>query len=134
MYIIIGHFGKYHNTLCLSPQILHKHCLSLGTIGSPKRNWKQDLCKILVDKQRVLWYFLKWPIMSCRSVMDRWIIYFYSFSVFYQQEQRKKEGEKNTAWVMLLQGHVAGYSAVRPFSIFAEIPKWNTVPYFQGCK
>ena len=22
----IGHFGKYHNTLCLSPQILHKHC------------------------------------------------------------------------------------------------------------
>ena len=23
----IGHFGKYHNTPCLSPQILHKHCL-----------------------------------------------------------------------------------------------------------
>ena len=22
----IGHFGKYHNILCLSPQILHKHC------------------------------------------------------------------------------------------------------------
>jgi len=22
----IGHFGKYHNALCLSPQILHKHC------------------------------------------------------------------------------------------------------------
>ena len=22
----IGQFGKYHNTLCLSPQILHKHC------------------------------------------------------------------------------------------------------------
>ena len=22
----IGRFGKYHNTLCLSPQILHKHC------------------------------------------------------------------------------------------------------------
>ena len=22
----IGHFGKYHNTLCLSPRILHKHC------------------------------------------------------------------------------------------------------------
>ena len=21
----IGHFGRYHNTLCLSPQILHKH-------------------------------------------------------------------------------------------------------------
>ena len=25
--LAIGHFGKYHNTLCLSPQILHKHCL-----------------------------------------------------------------------------------------------------------
>ena len=22
----IGHFGKYHNTLSLSPQILHKNC------------------------------------------------------------------------------------------------------------
>ena len=22
----IGHCGKYHNTLCLSPQILHEHC------------------------------------------------------------------------------------------------------------
>ena len=22
----IGHSRKYHNTLCLSPQILHKHC------------------------------------------------------------------------------------------------------------
>ena len=22
----IGQFGKYHNTLCLCPQILHKHC------------------------------------------------------------------------------------------------------------
>ena len=24
--IVIGHFGKYHNTLCLSPQTLHEHC------------------------------------------------------------------------------------------------------------
>ena len=22
----MSHFGKYHNTFCLSPQILHKHC------------------------------------------------------------------------------------------------------------
>ena len=22
----MGHFGNNHNTLCLSPQILHKHC------------------------------------------------------------------------------------------------------------
>ena len=24
--VTIGHFGKYHNTLCLSPQILQTHC------------------------------------------------------------------------------------------------------------
>ena len=35
---------------------------SLGTIASPKRNLKQCLCKIGGDKQRVLWYFPKWPI------------------------------------------------------------------------
>lgn len=23
---VIGYFGKYHNSLCLSPQILPKHC------------------------------------------------------------------------------------------------------------
>ena len=58
----IGHFGKYHNTLCLFPQILHKHCFCflLGPLN--QRNWKQCLCKIWGDKQRVLWYFPKWPI------------------------------------------------------------------------
>ena len=37
-----------HNALCLSPQNLHKHCLQflLGPI-SPKRNWRQCVCKIL---------------------------------------------------------------------------------------
>ena len=42
----IGHFGRYQNTLCVSPQILHKHALflfSLGTIVSLKRNLKQNL-------------------------------------------------------------------------------------------
>ena len=56
----IGHFGNYHNTLPFPPQIEHKLWLflfSLGTIVSPKRNWKQCLCKIWGDKQRVLWYF-----------------------------------------------------------------------------
>ena len=32
------------------------------SIVSPKRNWKQCLCKIWRDKQRVLWHFPKWPI------------------------------------------------------------------------
>ena len=60
----IGHFRKYHNTLYLSPQILHKHCFCflLLPFKSPKRNWKQCLCNIWGDKQRVLWYCTKWPI------------------------------------------------------------------------
>ena len=33
------------------------------TIVSPERNWKQCLCKILGHKQRILWYFPKWPIV-----------------------------------------------------------------------
>ena len=24
--MLVGHVGKYHNTICLFPQILHKHC------------------------------------------------------------------------------------------------------------
>ena len=33
-----GHFGKYHNTLCLSPQILHEHCFCflLGPLKVPR--------------------------------------------------------------------------------------------------
>ena len=36
----MGHFGKCHNTFCLSPQILHKHCFRvLGpTIRENKNN------------------------------------------------------------------------------------------------
>ena len=36
----IGHFEKYHNTLCLSPQILHKHCFQflLGITMVPREN------------------------------------------------------------------------------------------------
>ena len=34
----IGQFEKYHNTLCLSPQILHKHCFCfpLGLLYFPR--------------------------------------------------------------------------------------------------
>ena len=36
----IDHFEKYHNTLCLSPQILHEHCLQflLGLKMVPREN------------------------------------------------------------------------------------------------
>ena len=35
---------------------------------SAKRNWKQCLCKIWVDKQRILWYFPKWGIHVFQSI------------------------------------------------------------------
>jgi len=36
----MDNFGKYHNTLCLSLQILHKHCSQflLGLTMLPKEN------------------------------------------------------------------------------------------------
>ena len=36
----ISHLEKYHNTLCLSPQILHKHCFQflLGLTTTPREN------------------------------------------------------------------------------------------------
>ena len=36
----IGHFRKYHNIPCLSPQILHKHCFQflLGLTMVPREN------------------------------------------------------------------------------------------------
>ena len=39
LYWLISHFGKYHNTLCLSPQILHKlcFCFLLGPLKSQEK-------------------------------------------------------------------------------------------------
>ena len=41
----MGHFGKYHNTLCLSPQLLHKHCFQflLGLTMATKTTLVQNL-------------------------------------------------------------------------------------------
>ena len=37
---VIGHFQKYHNTLCLSSKILHKGCYDflLGLTMAPREN------------------------------------------------------------------------------------------------
>ena len=45
---LIGHFGKYHNTLCLSPQILHKHCFQflLGLTMVPRENKNNAYAKL----------------------------------------------------------------------------------------
>ena len=58
----IGHFGKYHNTLCLSPPNFAWALfpVSLATYSGPERKQKQYL--IWEDKQRVWWYFSNWPI------------------------------------------------------------------------
>ena len=44
----MGHFGKYHDSLCFTPPnfAIALFLFSLGTIVSPKGNWKQCLCKI----------------------------------------------------------------------------------------
>ena len=41
---IIGHFGKYHNILCLSPQILHKHCFQFLLY----LQWSQEKTKTML--------------------------------------------------------------------------------------
>ena len=37
---LIAHLGKYHNTLCLSAKILHKHCFQFlyGRTMVPREN------------------------------------------------------------------------------------------------
>jgi len=44
----IGHFRKHHNTLCLSPQILHKHRLQflLGLTMVPRENKNNAYLKL----------------------------------------------------------------------------------------
>ena len=50
----------YHNTLCLSPQNLHKYCLQflLGVKMSPRETENNAYAKFWDDKQRVLWYVM----------------------------------------------------------------------------
>ena len=68
----IRHFHIDHNALCLPPKTLHNHCFQflLGiTYGHPKRNRRQQLCKIWGSgvvvvgegvKQGALWSMEKW--------------------------------------------------------------------------
>ena len=49
----IGHFRKYHNILCLSPQILHKHCFQflLGLTMIPRENKNNAYAKFGVTNK-----------------------------------------------------------------------------------
>ena len=64
----VGQFKKCRDTLCLSTKVLPTYCFlflfSLLTIVSPRRIWKQCLCTILTEKQRVLRYYLKQTIRN----------------------------------------------------------------------
>ena len=56
----IGIFGKYHNSLCLSPQILHEHCFQflLGLTMVPKENktmLMQNLGETNKDYYGIFW-------------------------------------------------------------------------------
>ena len=70
MHTIIVHFGKHHNALYLSPQILRKHCFQflLGLTMVPRENKNNAYSKLgggggVGGEQRVLWYFPKWLII-----------------------------------------------------------------------
>ena len=68
--VIIDHSRNtiaYHNALCLSPKILHKHFLQfvLGVKMAPRETENNAYAKFWGLKQRALWYgmvFLEWSI------------------------------------------------------------------------
>ena len=64
----IGHFGKYHNTLCLSPHILHKLCFQflLGLTNGPKRIHKQCLSKIWRASTKSIMVFFHNGLLCCK--------------------------------------------------------------------
>ena len=68
----------YHNVLCSSPPNFAwaLFSVSLGAILTPKRNWKQCLCKIWGWQARVLWYVrvfsgvVNWTLPRIRAQIE----------------------------------------------------------------
>ena len=56
-----GHFRKYHNTLCLWPQILHKHCFCFlsGTLQFPRETENNAYAKFLRRQTKSIMVFSK---------------------------------------------------------------------------
>ena len=53
-----GHFRKYHNTLCLSPQILHKHCFCFSQVhGNSQEKMKTMLMQNLRRQTKSIMVF-----------------------------------------------------------------------------
>ena len=72
----IGHFQKYHKTLCLSLQNFAQVLLlfSLGAIVSPRRKWKQCLCKNLEGKTKTIMVFLKVAYWNSFITYPKWTL------------------------------------------------------------
>ena len=73
---LIGHFGKYHNTFCLSPEILHKHCFQflLGLTMVPKENENNAYAKFGGTKKKYydifrsgLWHGYSTPYINTHN-------------------------------------------------------------------
>ena len=74
----IGHFGKYHNTLCLSPQILPKHCFQflLGLTMVPRENKNNTYAKFGETNKEYYGIFrtgVKGSRARCSSKGDKFI-------------------------------------------------------------
>ena len=60
----------YHNALCLSPKVLHKHCLQflLGVKMFPGETGNNAYSNFWGDKQRALWYVMVFSGVVNRSL------------------------------------------------------------------
>ena len=59
----------YYNALCLSPQIVHKHCLQflLGVKMAQRETENNAYAKFWGDKKRALWYVMVfWSGQLCQ--------------------------------------------------------------------
>jgi len=67
----IGHFQKYHNTLCLSSQILHRRCLHflLGLTMVPRENKDNAYAKFWRKNKEYYGIFESGPLTNnpCNS-------------------------------------------------------------------
>ena len=77
----IDHFGKYHNTLCLSPQILQKHCFCflLGPLLVPR------VCISLInalqhDVLSPVFYAVQLTVLTNRTKRDSIPIFGYNYT------------------------------------------------------
>jgi len=69
---IIGHFGKYHNTLSLSPQILHKDCFYflLGPLQVPRETGNNAYAKLRGTNKKYYGIFRSGLLRTAKPILD----------------------------------------------------------------